>query len=384
MHTSDILIVGAGPTGMALGVALAMRGRKPAIVDARPAGAAMGDKRVLALSHGSQQILQRLGAWERIEATPIRTIHVSQQGGFGRTLLHANDYGVDALGHVASAASVAEGLAGRLEELGIAVRHQCRVTNLAAGAADVLVSQDAAAGETLSAKLVALAEGAIAQEPETQVVTRDYGQHAVICTATPAGPHGGTAFERFTPHGPLALLPFGRDHAVVFTVPAAESDALLTLDDASFLARLQQAIGTRVTLTAVGPRAKYPLLLRYRRDPVGQRTVWIGNAAQTLHPVAGQGFNLALRDVWDLAETVATIDPQADPGAPQVLARYASARRIDRHGVIGFTDTLIRVFSNDVGPMRIARGGGLAALDLVPPLKHFVAKRMMFGARAWP
>ena len=384
MHTSDILIVGAGPTGMALGVALAMRGRKPAIVDARPAGAAMGDRRVLALSHGSQQILQRLGAWERIEATPIRTIHVSQQGGFGRTLLHANDYGVDALGHVASAASVAEGLAGRLEELGIAVRHQCRVTNLAAGAADVLVSQDAAAGETLSAKLVALAEGAIAQEPETQVVTRDYGQHAVICTATPAGPHGGTAFERFTPHGPLALLPFGRDHAVVFTVPAAESDALLTLDDASFLARLQQAIGTRVTLTAVGPRAKYPLLLRYRRDPVGQRTVWIGNAAQTLHPVAGQGFNLALRDVWDLAETVATIDPQADPGAPQVLARYASARRIDRHGVIGFTDTLIRVFSNDVGPMRIARGGGLAALDLVPPLKHFVAKRMMFGARAWP
>ncbi len=384
MHTSDILIVGAGPTGMALGVALAMRGRKPAIVDARPAGAAMGDRRVLALSHGSQQILQRLGAWERIEATPIRTIHVSQQGGFGRTLLHANDYGVDALGHVASAASVAEGLAGRLEELGIAVRHQCRVTNLAAGAADVLVSQDDAAGETLSAKLVALAEGAIAQEPETQVVTRDYGQHAVICTATPARPHGGTAFERFTPHGPLALLPFGRDHAVVFTVPAAESDALLTLDDASFLARLQQAIGTRVTLTAVGPRAKYPLLLRYRRDPVGQRTVWIGNAAQTLHPVAGQGFNLALRDVWDLAETVATIDPQADPGAPQVLARYASARRIDRHGVIGFTDTLIRVFSNDVGPMRIARGGGLAALDLVPPLKHFVAKRMMFGARAWP
>jgi len=384
MHTSDILIVGAGPTGMALGVALAMRGRKPAIVDARPAARDPGDKRVLALSHGSQQILQRLGAWERIEATPIRTIHVSQQGGFGRTLLHANDYGVDALGHVASAASVAEGLAGRLEELGIAVRHQCRVTNLAAGAADVLVSQDAAAGETLSAKLVALAEGAIAQEPETQVVTRDYGQHAVICTATPAGPHGGTAFERFTPHGPLALLPFGRDHAVVFTVPAAESDALLTLDDASFLARLQQAIGTRVTLTAVGPRAKYPLLLRYRRDPVGQRTVWIGNAAQTLHPVAGQGFNLALRDVWDLAETVATIDPQADPGAPQVLARYASARRIDRHGVIGFTDTLIRVFSNDVGPMRIARGGGLAALDLVPPLKHFVAKRMMFGARAWP
>lgn len=384
MQASDILIVGAGPTGMALGVALAMRGRAPAIVDARPAGAAAEDKRILALSHGSRQILQRLGAWERIEATPIRTIHISQQGGFGRTLLHADDYGVDALGHVASAASVAAALAGRLEELGIAIRHQCRVTNLAAGAADVLVSQDEAAHGTMSAKLVALAEGAVAQEPETQVVTRDYGQHAVICTATPARPHGGKAFERFTPHGPLALLPFRRDHAVVFTVAADESDALLALDDASFLARLQQAIGTRVTLTSVGPRAKYPLLLRYRRDPVGQRTVWIGNAAQTLHPVAGQGFNLALRDVWDLSEALGAIEPEADPGAAQVLANYARARRLDRHGVIGFTDTLIRVFSNDVGPMRIARGGGLAALDLVPPLKHFVAKRMMFGARAWP
>jgi len=384
MEASDILIVGAGPTGMALGVALGMKGRRPAIVDARPAGAAASDKRILALSHGSHQILQRLGAWEHIRATPIRSIHVSQQGGFGRTLLHATDYGVDALGHVASAASVAEALAGRLDELGLEVRHQCTVTNLAAGAADVLVSHDCGgAGATLGAKLVALAEGAIAQEQETQVVTRDYGQHAVICTATPVQPHGGTAFERFTPHGPLALLPFGRDYAVVLTVPADESDALLALDDTAFLARLQSAIGSRATLASVGPRARYPLLLRYRRHPVGQRTAWIGNAAQTLHPVAGQGFNLALRDVWDLAETVA-FDPQADPGATQVLARYARARRLDRHGVIGFTDTLIRVFSNDIGPVRIARGGGLAALDLVPPLKHFVAKRMMFGARAWP
>ncbi|MBK7662234.1 MAG: FAD-dependent monooxygenase [Sterolibacteriaceae bacterium] len=384
MQHSDILIVGAGPTGMALAVALAQAGRQPRIVDARTANAAQGDKRILALSHGSQQILDRLGVWRDIEATPIRTIHVSQQGGFGRTLLHAADYGVPALGYVVAASSLVAALARRLDALGAAVDHECEVTNLAAGAADVLVSHSKADAAPLCARLVALAEGTVSAEDDRAVTARDYRQHAVICTARPAALHGGIAYERFTPHGPLALLPFGPDYAVVFTAPADASDALLGLDESAFLAELQRSIGSRVRLISASARARYPLLLRYRREPVGRRTVWLGNAAQTLHPVAGQGFNLALRDVWGLTETLASAGPDDDPGAVTLLERYARARRLDRIGAIGFTDTLIRVFSNEQGLWRAARGGGLAVLDLLPPLKHFVAKRMMFGARAWP
>lgn len=384
MQRSEILIVGGGPTGTALAVALVQAGRRPLVVDARTADAARNDKRILALSHGSQQILERLGVWNAIAATPIRTIHVSQQGGFGRTLLHAADYGVPALGYVAAAASVAAALTDRLGALGLAIRHECEVTNLASGPDDVLASHGGADSAPLSARLVALAEGTISADDDAAVSSRDYRQHAVICTASPAAPHGGIAYERFTPHGPLALLPFGRDYAVVFTAPADRSDALLELDDTAFLGELQRCIGNRVRLAAAGARARYPLLLRYRRDPVGRRTVWLGNAAQTLHPVAGQGFNLALRDVWNLADILASVGPGADPGEAALLERYARSRRLDRIGAIGFTDALIRVFSNDFAPWRLARGGGLAALDLLPPLKHFVAKRMMFGARAWP
>lgn len=384
MQHSDILIVGAGPTGMALAIALAQAGRQPLVVDARAPNAAQNDKRILALSHGSQQILDRLGVWSQVEAMPIRTIHVSQQGGFGRALLHAADYAVPALGYVAAASSLAAALARRLDALGLTVRHECEVTNLAAGANDVLVSHAGADTAPLAARLVALAEGAVSGEGDSVVTTRDYRQHAVICTARPAAPHGGIAYERFTPHGPLALLPFDRDYAVVFTAPADASDALLGLDDVAFVSELQRCIGSRVRLVSASARARYPLLLRYRREPVGQRTVWLGNAAQTLHPVAGQGFNLALRDVWDLAETLAGARPEDDPGAASLLDRYAQARRLDRIGAIGFTDSLIRVFSNDRWMWRMARGGGLAALDLMAPLKHFVAKRMIFGARAWP
>lgn len=384
MAHKDILIVGAGPTGLALAVALAQAERPAVVVDARTADDASNDRRILALSQGSRQILERLGVWQQIEATPIATIRISQQGGFGRTLLRAADYGLTALGYVAAASSLAAALARRLAALGLAVRHECRVTNLAAGADDVVLSLAARDAAPLTARLVALAEGAVSGQDEHAITTRDYHQHAVICTAHPAAPHSNMAYERFTPHGPLALLPFGPDYAVVFTVAADKSDELLGLDDAAFVEHLQRSIGSRVRLLTVSARARYPLQLRFRRKPAGSRTVWLGNAAQTLHPVAGQGFNLALRDVWELAQTLVGAGPNEDPGAAALLARYARARRLDRIGTIGFTDALIRVFGNDLALWRVARGGGLAALDLLPPLKHFVAKRMMFGARAWP
>jgi 2-octaprenyl-6-methoxyphenol hydroxylase len=179
----------------------------------------------------------------------------------------------------------------------------------------------------------------------------------------------------------VALLPLGERYAVVLTCADEIVAAVKALDDEAFLALLQKRFGTRHRFIAVTPRVAYPLGLRYRPNPVGERQVWLGNAAQTLHPVAGQGFNLALRDIWELAQRVGAA---TDPGAPDVLADYAQGRQADRRGAIGFTDLLIDGFASDFPPLRHARGAGLLALDLLPPLRAFVAKRMIYGARAWP
>ncbi len=380
MDTHDLAIVGAGPVGMALALALKDAGLDIVLLDARARGAARHDPRVLALSHGSRLTLERLGIWAQLPATPIETIHISQQGGLGRTVLNAGEYGQPALGYVVGAGALAAALDDALAAAGIPVRDHAAVCGLAAGADDVILRL--ADGSQLGARLAACAEGQIDSADDTPLVERDYQQHAVISLATPATPHGSRAWERFTPQGPLAVLPCGHDCAIVHTAGPAAADALMALDDAAYLARLQQHFGSRLRFAAVGPRATFPLRLRYRPDPVGQRTVWLGNAAQTLHPVAGQGYNLALRDVWACAQVL--LRAGGDPGAAATLAAYARQRRVDRGGTIRFTDGLVRLFSNAIAPLAHARGAGLLALDLLPPARHFVAKRMMFGARAWP
>lgn len=379
MERHDLAIVGAGPVGMTLALALKDAGLDIVLVDARPRGAARQDPRVLALSHGTRLTLERLGIWPHLQATPIETIHVSHQGGLGRSLLQAAEYGLPALGYVAAAGDLATALDDALATAGIPVRDNASVSGLAAGAEDVLISL--ADGSHLSARLAACAEGAI-QGTDDDLVERDYGQHAVISIATPAEAHGQRAWERFTPQGPLAVLPCGSGCAIVHTAAPGEADALMALDDQAYLARLQAHFGTRLRFASVGPRNRYPLLLRYRPNPVGQRTVWLGNAAQTLHPVAGQGYNLALRDVWSCAQTL--LRAGGDPGAADTLAAYARARQLDRQGTIRFTDGLVRLFSTPAPALKHLRGAGLFALDLLPPARHFVAKRMMFGARAWP
>ena len=179
----------------------------------------------------------------------------------------------------------------------------------------------------------------------------------------------------------MALLPLGEAYSVVLTCADDVLDEVKSLDDTAFLALLQRRFGTRHRFTAATPRTAYPLGLRYRLETTGERQVWLGNAAQTLHPVAGQGFNLALRDIWEMAQQVGAA---GDPGAPDVLAAYARGRRTDRRGAIGFTDLLIDGFASDFAPLRHLRGAGLLALDLLPALRDFVAKRMIYGARAWP
>ena len=380
MPRHDLIIVGAGPVGMTLALALKDAGLDILLVDARARGAARHDPRVLALSHGSRLTLERLGVWAQLRATPIETIHISQQGRLGRSLLSAADYGLPAMGYVVAAGDLAAALDDALAAAGIPILDHSSVAGLAAGADDVIVSLTG--GNPLTARLVACAEGSIDGDDAPELVERDYAQHAVICVATPVEGHAHRAWERFTPQGPLAVLPCGHDCAIVHTADPAEADALMALDDDAYRARLQAHFGDRLHFAAVGPRARYPLKLRYRPNPVGQRTVWLGNAAQTLHPVAGQGYNLALRDVWALAQVLLRAD--GDPGAADTLARYADARRLDRQGTIRFTDGLVRLFSNAIPPLAHARGAGLFALDLLPPARHFVAKRMMFGARAWP
>ncbi|TRZ64506.1 MAG: 2-octaprenyl-6-methoxyphenyl hydroxylase [Rhodocyclaceae bacterium] len=377
--SESIAIVGGGPAGMALALALNHHGMNARILDARPRGAARQDKRILALSHGSRQILEWLGVWPSIAATRIDAIHVSQQGGFGRTWLTATEAGVPALGYVAAAASVSTALDEALAQTPIVFHENTRV--LSAEASGDAIHLSTSTGVS-AASLAVYAEGSV--DHDSAVVVHDYGQSAVICHATAAGLQSSprrAAYERFTPQGPLALLPFGEGLAVVYTCPAKAAEALAGLSDAEFLLRLQAHFGSRLRFTTVTPRLVFPLAMRYRRTPVGDHCVWLGNAAQTLHPVAGQGFNLALRDVWELARTLATA---SDPGSTETLARYAAARGLDRRSTIGFTDALVRIFSNDDPLLRLVRGFGLLAIDQLPPLRSFVAKRMMYGARAWP
>ncbi|NMG28773.1 FAD-dependent monooxygenase [Aromatoleum evansii] len=385
MAQHDLLIVGAGPVGLSLALALKDSGLAIALADARPRDAVAADPRALALAHGTRLTLEHLGVWNALPATPIRHIHISQQGGFGRTRLDADDYGLPALGYVVRAGALAEALRDAVERTGITVMDQTEVTGLATGA-DAVTASLAGDGSTLHgatacARLVACAEGGL-QADTPDIVERDYGQHAIIANVGIAGRHGETAFERFTSEGPIALLPHGDHYALVHVASPRRATELLALPDAAYLQHLRQRFGSRVQLASVAGRQRYPLVLRYRRDPVGSRTVWLGNAAQTLHPVAGQGFNLALRDVWALARTL--LDYRGDPGLAGTLAAWRDARRLDRFGAINFTDSLVRIFSNDFAPLHHARGAALFALDMLPPLRHFIARRMMFGARAWP
>ena len=361
--SETVLIIGGGPAGMALALALHRGGVRCRIVDARPRGAAKSDARILALSQGSRLILETmgLGIWKEIPHTPIKTIHVSHAGGLGRTLIRAEEEKVPALGYVLAAGDLAAAL------------------DAAVAAAGIAYTDNTPAPDHSDALLTVHAEGRI--EETSDIRTRDYGQHAVICTAHGVTAHGNIAWERFTPAGPVALLPCKDEYAVVLTCQSGDSERIAALNDVDFLALLQERFGPRVKLAGTGPRLVYPLGLRLRKTAVGEREVWIGNAAQTLHPVAGQGFNLALRDIWELAQALGAA---SDPGAPEVLAAYARGRQADRRGAIAFTDLLIDGFASGFAPLKHARGAGLLALDLLPPLRAFVAKRMIYGARAWP
>lgn len=373
-----IAIIGAGPLGLATALTLHRHGQSVRIYDARPAATVIDDSRILAVSQGSRELLEQLGAWPDAQVTRIDRIQVSRQGRFNFTQMRAAELRLPALGYVLSARCLADALRAQVEAAQIPCAYSTRVVSTRAGqdAVTLTVSSGDGALRETEAKLVACCQGRTLDESASSV--RDYGRHALLCRARPAQAHANLAHERLSPLGPITLLPYGDEYTVEWTVRGSEVEALLNAPDADWLAALNAALAPHVKLESLHARAHFALGQRERRKTVGPRYAWLGNAAQPLHPVAGQSFNLALRDAWELA---ATLHGAPDPGAAALLKIYAHRRHLDHAGAAGFTKLLARGFSNEQPIIAGLSGLGLLALEVLPPLRHFVAKRMIFGAR---
>jgi 2-octaprenyl-6-methoxyphenol hydroxylase len=388
MDHVDIAIVGGGPVGAALAAGLEGSGLTVAVLEAQPKGslaAAPRDPRALALSQGAYLILQRLGAWEALapHATAIESIHVSQRGGLGRAVLTAEDVSASALGYVAEYGDLYTALTERMANCGATLLTGARVTAVKATPGYGMVGyQHNGQEKMLTASLVVLSEGGKSL-PAAMREDKDYGQSAVVCTVKTQQPHGHRAYERFTPDGPIALLPLGDEYALVWTTPNEQLEARLALSDADFLSQLQSAFGDRQgAFLAASRRNAFPLKLLLAAATPSSRIVRIGNAAHTLHPVAGQGFNLGVRDAWKLAETLLDT-PRDRIGETAFTQRYEKTRQFDIAGGSLMTDILVETFSNDHFLLKHGRGAALVLLDLLPPLKTLFARKMMFGAQAW-
>ncbi len=380
----DLLIVGGGPVGASLALALAGSGLDIALLEARANVAASRDDRSLAISYGTRLILERLGIWDAVGApTPINTIHVSQRGGYGRSLLAAEEIGVPALGYVLRYASLQQALGLALTRApGVTLVPGAQVGQMAHEADAVSIQyRREGASHSATARLLVIADGGVslAEQAGAIVRSRDYDQQAVVGVVETSRPHAFRAFERFTADGPVALLPFENRYALVWTATPEAAAALVALPEGDFLNALQKHFGDRAgRFVSIVSRARFPLSLRYALDPVLPRTALLGNAAQALHPIAGQGFNLGLRDAWEFAEVIRSRDGE-DPGTDACLSLYRDARKLDRMSGIALTDSLVRIFSNDFAPLRVLRGGGLALLDLLPAAKRAFVQRMIFG-----
>lgn len=373
----DVLIVGGGLVGASLAIALDRLGLNVGLLEAAPAGAlpAVFDQRNLSLAEASVHALHALDVLPRLRAPTgaIARIHISRDGDFGRVLLDARDYGRDAFGQVVVARDFGEALEAKLADLPRLVRHRpARFTGFAADGGDGLrrarlVTDD---GERLiAARLVVAADGtasAVRDALGIAVERRDYGQTLFVARARAERAPDGTAWERLTDHGPTAVLPRGDGHyGTIHGVATDEADAVAALDDAAYLDRLQRAFGWRAgRLLAVGPRSVYPIVRVLAERLVAPRAAVIGNAAQTLHPIGAQGFNLGLRDALTLVECIDAAHARGeDIGGDAVLAAYAQRRRDDRERTLAFSDGLARLTSNAAPLVSPLRSLGLFAID---------------------
>jgi 2-octaprenyl-6-methoxyphenol hydroxylase len=373
----DIAICGAGPAGMALAALLVKRGvvaKRIALIDAKTLEQASKDPRSLALSWGSRQILEPIGGWPAA-ATAIEQIHVSRRGQFGRSMIDRKDYDLPALGYVSRYGHLISALSAVCERAGIASLRPARVEALDESEDAVTLTLNVGnETKSLRAAIVVQAEGGLFNEQQTRATNRDYEQTAIIAQVRSSAPPPHRAYERFTEQGPLALLPQDDEYSLVWCVRPDTAAALQALNDADFLQALGAAFGDRVgRFTHATPRLAFPLGLN--ADPRSTaRTVAIGNAAQTLHPVAGQGLNLGLRDVTVLARLL------AQGVTPDKLAQYTEQRQRDRSTTVRITDTMARIFAND-SPAQSLLGLSLAAIDIISPARSLLAELMMYGRR---
>lgn len=376
----DIVIAGAGPVGAVCALALRQGGLNPLVLEARSKSTPVNDKRTLALSYGSRLILERLGVWTHMtDATPINRIHISHKGGLGRAALSAAEEGVPALGYVLAYGQLHHALETALREAAVNVSYGTLVEDILHGADAAIIKTGGEPPKELAARLAVIADGGRGGKSGQPVFSRDYHQVAVVADVATELPHQGLAYERFTPDGPVALLPNGNGFSLVWINPPEKAEHIMSLGDSDFLAALREHFGGRQgRFISTGPRARFPLKLDYRGVRAGERVVRIGNASQTLHPVAGQGFNLGLRDAWELAQSC--LEASAESlGGEQQLKAFAASRRKDALPGIGFTDVLVKSFSTANPLMHHLRGAGLMALQMLPPARHFVARRMLFG-----
>ena len=393
----DVAIVGGGMVGASLALALRGLGVEVLLVEGIAPGSSAQpsfDDRTTALGNASRHIFESLGVWGDIapQASGIRTIHVSDAGRFGFARLRAEEQGIDAFGYVAANRVIGAALWKQLSALsgGVVMRvpamaEEIEVTD--AGAAFTLVSKaavgDAAVGrpdvrERVEARLLVAADGAHSAVRAAAAIgadVEDYDQIAIVANVGADHPHDGTAYERFTPSGPIAVLPlYDGSYGVIWSCRPEDAAGVLSLDDARYLRELQARFGWRAgRFVRAGKRASYPLKLTRAAETTATRTVLIGNAAQALHPVAGQGFNLGLRDAAMLAEVIANAGG-GDVGAPGLLHRFAEWRAADRGGVVRFTDGLVKLFGSSRPGVGILRNLGLLIFDLAPPAKSALAR----------
>jgi 2-octaprenyl-6-methoxyphenol hydroxylase len=372
----DIAICGAGPVGLALAALLVKRGVAPgriALIDAKTIDQAATDPRSIALSYGSRQILEQVDGWPAT-STAIRQIHVSRRGHFGRTLIDCQEHDLPALGYVTRYSALIAALA-TATPAGLMTLRPAQVTNMTEQPDGVRLQL--ADGRSLTAQIAVQAEGGVFSDQPAKALNRDYQQIAIVAQVACSAPIPHRAFERFTDEGPLALLPQDQGYAMVWCARPATAARLIALPDDLFLSELQQAFGARLgRFMGVTQRSAFPLGLNAHPAP-SARTVAIGNAAQTLHPVAGQGLNLGLRDAAVLAQLL------AQQASPAMLEKFTQARRSDRSVTIRLTDAMARVFASapDGALSQTLLGLSLGIVDVLKPVKTLLAEQMMFGQR---
>ena len=377
------MIQGGGPVGLACAAWYLQKfpEAKLTLLDRNPiddADLANADSRGIALSHGSKILLDTIQAWPT-DCADIHRVHVSQAGRFGRALMTREELHQDALGHIV-----------RYRDIHLALRNALRVIQVKSPNFIWQHIKGDDSETNLTAKCIVHAEGGLFKTQEWVESGRDYEQSALVglVEVENAVPH--QAWERFTAEGPLAVLPSHYGHHILNLVwcgsPTSSQDRL-QLSDSEFLSSLQNEFGSRVgRFLKIQDRRLYELGLNYRKQITKDNEVWIGNAAQTLHPVAGQGLNLGLRDAFLLAEKLAGVFANTPEGPSAIeiqnaLEDYAQSRKVDRTTTIGLTDFMARVFTSNLAPVVLARGLALSALQWLPPVKTALARQMMFGRR---